>query len=87
MGNMLHKISRLFVIKTKIEAYLIIFALAVGAMERGKGYLNEYPGTGGWLLFWACSGSVMLAGAKILDALRYEREARLHSNLPGRNGQ
>jgi hypothetical protein len=87
MGNMLRKISRLFVIKTKIEAYLIIFALAVGAMERGKGYLNEYPGTGGWLLFWACSGSVMLAGAKILDALRYEREARRHSNLPGRNGQ
>ena len=87
MGNMLRKISRLFVIKAKIEAYLIIFALAVGAMERGKGYLNEYPGTGGWLLFWACSGSVMLAGAKILDALRYEREARRHSNLPGRNGQ
>ena len=87
MGNMLRKISRLFVIKTKIEAYLFIFALAVGAMERGKGYLNEYPGTGGWLLFWACSGSVMLAGAKILDALRYEREARRHSNLPGRNGQ
>ncbi len=87
MGNMLRKLSRLFVIKTKIEAYLIIFALAVGAMERGKGYLNEYPGTGGWLLFWACSGSVMLAGAKILDALRYEREARRHSNLPGRNGQ
>jgi hypothetical protein len=69
------KFIRLFVIKTRIEAYLIIFALAVGAMERGKAYLTEYPGTGGWLLFWACSGSVMLAGAKILDALRYERNA------------
>lgn len=74
MKPMLRKITRLFVIKTRIEAYLIIFALAVGAMERGKAYLFEYPGTGGWLLFWACSGSVMLAGAKILDALRYERE-------------
>ena len=53
------KFIRLFVIKTRIEAYLIIFALAVGAMERGKACLTEYPGTGGWLLFWACSGSVM----------------------------
>jgi hypothetical protein len=74
MKAMLRKIARLFVIKTRIEAYLIIFALAVGAMERGKAYLVEYPGNGGWLLFWACSGSVVLAGAKILDALRYERE-------------
>ena len=74
MKPMLRKITRLFVIKTRVEAYLIIFALAVGAMERGKAYLAEYPGTGGWLLFWACSGSVLLAGAKILDALRYERE-------------
>ena len=75
MKSMWHKITRLYVIKTRFEAYLIIFALAVGAMERGKAYLTEYPGTGGWLLFWACSGSVMLAGAKILDALRYERNA------------
>jgi hypothetical protein len=75
MKSMLRKFTRLFVIKTRVEAYLIIFALAVGAMERGKGYLAEYPGTGGWLLFWACSGSVLLAGAKILDALRYERSA------------
>ena len=43
-------------------------------MARGKAYLTEYPGFGGWLLFWACSGSVVLAGAKILDALRYERQ-------------
>ena len=76
MKSMLRKVSRLFVIKTRVEAYLIIFALAVGAMQRGKAYLVEYPGTGGWLLFWACSGSVLLAGAKILDALRYERQQR-----------
>jgi hypothetical protein len=76
MTGMWRKFTRLFVIKTRVEAYLIIFALAVGAMERGKAYLSEYPGTGGWLLFWACSGSVVLAGAKILDALRYERERR-----------
>ncbi len=76
MKSMWRKLTRLFVIKTRFEAYLIIFALAVGAMERGKAYLIEYPGTAGWLLFWACSGSVVLAGAKILDALSYESAAR-----------
>ncbi len=63
------KIGRLFVIKTKFEAYLITFALATGAMERGKAYLSAYPGIGGWLLFAACSGAVFMAGAKMLDAI------------------
>ena len=71
---MLRKIGRLFVIKNKWEAYLVIYALALGAMDRGSHYLAQYPGTFGWLLFAACSGAVFLAGAKILDALRYERE-------------
>lgn len=61
--------GRLFVIKTKWEAYLITFALATGAMERGKAYLAAYPGIGGWILFAACSGAVFMAGAKILDAI------------------
>lgn len=74
MSDMLKKISRLFVIKTKWEAYLIIYALAVGAMERGKGYLIEHPGVGGWLLFAACSGAVFMAGAKILDAIRMSEQ-------------
>ena len=71
---MLHKIKRLFVIKTKFEAYLIIYALALGATERGSDYLVEYPGLGGQLLFLACTGAVFLAGAKILDCLKLERE-------------
>jgi hypothetical protein len=65
------KLGRLFVIKTRWEAYLIIYALATGAMERGKTYLLAYPGIGGWLLFAACSGAVFMAGAKILDAIRF----------------
>lgn len=73
---MLKKIGRLFVIKTKWEAYLIIFALALGSMERGSHYLNTMPGWPGYLLFAACSGAVFLGGAKILDALRYEREQK-----------
>ena len=70
---MLRKIGRLFVIKTRGEAYLIIFALATGAAQRGHVYLDQFPGFGGKLLFCACMGSVFLAGAKILDCLRFER--------------
>lgn len=70
---MFRKIGRLFAIKTRAEAYLIIYALALGATARGSAYLEQFPGWGGKLLFLACTGAVFLAGAKILDALRYER--------------
>lgn len=73
---MLRKIGRLFVIKTRFEAFLIIYALALGAIERGTAYLSQFPGWGGKLLMLACTGSVFMAGAKILDCLRYERERR-----------
>ncbi|GGD90715.1 hypothetical protein GCM10011515_07990 [Tsuneonella deserti] len=71
---MLSKIKRLFVIKTKFEACLIIYALGLGAIERGSVYLHQYPGFGGKLLFLAATGSVFLGGAKIFDCLRFERE-------------
>ena len=64
------RIKRLFVIKTKWEAYAIIYALALGGVERGAHYLEQYPGFGGQLLFAACTGAVFMAGAKILDAVR-----------------
>lgn len=70
---MLAKLRRLFVIKTPVEAYMIIYALAIGAVERGAVYLHQFPGFGGKLLFLACTGSVFLAGAKILDCLRHEK--------------
>lgn len=73
---MLRKVSRLFVIKTRVEAFLIIYALALGAASRGAHYLTEYPGWGGKLLFLACLAAVFLAGAKILDCLRFERTAK-----------
>lgn len=62
-------------IKTRFEAYLIIFALALGAMTRGVRYTLEYPGVGGYLLWAATAGAVSLGGAKILDAIRYEQTA------------
>ena len=70
---MFKKISRLFVIKTPVEAYLIIYALALGAVERGSIYLTKFPGFGGKLLFLACTGAVFMAGGKILDCLKHEK--------------
>lgn len=64
---MIGKLSRLFVIKSRFEAYAVIYALAVGAVGRGIHYLGQYRGTGGWLLFIACTAAVFMAGAKILD--------------------
>lgn len=74
------RIARLFVIKTNWEAYLIIYALALGATARGTSYLTEFPGSG-WLLFLATTGAVFMAGAKILDCIKYERERR-EAGLP-----
>jgi hypothetical protein len=66
---MLRKVGRLFVIKTRFEAWLVIYAIAVGAVERGRHYLDTYPGFGGWLLAAACTGVVFIAGAKLLDSV------------------
>ena len=69
----MERIKRLFTIKTKFEAFLVIYALALGATERGVAYMQQYPGTGGHILALACSGAVFMAGGKILDALEYQR--------------
>jgi hypothetical protein len=65
---MLYRLSRLFVIKSKFEAFLIIYGLATGATERGVHYLSQYPGWGGWMLFALCPVAVFMAGGKILDS-------------------
>ena len=67
---MLRKIGRLFVIKTRLEAWLVTYAIAVGAVERGRHYLDIYPGWPGWMLALACTGVVFLAGAKLLDSVK-----------------
>ena len=63
------RIKRLFTIKTRFEAFMVIYALGVGAVDRGMHYLEQYPGFGGWLLFAACPVAVFMAGARILDSL------------------
>jgi hypothetical protein len=72
---MLRKIGRLFTIKTRLEAWLVIYAIAVGAVERGQHYIATYSGWGGWSLALACTGVVFLAGGKLLDAVRPLRPA------------
>lgn len=63
------KIARLFIIKTKFEAFLIIYGLGTGAVERGMHYLHQYPGMGGWMLFAVCPIAVFMAGARILESV------------------
>lgn len=70
---MIRKLGRLFVIRTKFEAFLVIYAIACGAVERGLHFQQQYPGFGGWLLFALCPAVVFMAGARILDSV--EREA------------
>ena len=72
---MLRKVGRLFTIKTRWEAWLVIYAIALGAVERGRHYLEIYPGSMGWILAIACTGVVFLAGAKLLDSVRSEAPA------------
>ena len=64
------RVGRLFTIKTRLEAWVVIYAIALGAVERGGHYLETYPGWGGVMLALACTGVVFLAGAKLLDSVR-----------------
>src|SRR5258708_12620738 len=71
----LKKIGRLFQIRTPLEAWLVIYAIALGAVERGRHYLDTYPGWSGWMLAAACTGVVFLAGGKLLDSVRRPQPA------------
>lgn len=71
----LSKIGRLFTIKTRLEAFLVTYAIAVGSVERGVHYMANYPGNGGILLALACLGVPFIAGAKLLDSVREPQPA------------
>lgn len=73
---MLSLLKRLFMIKTRWEAMAVIYALALGAVDRGFHYLDRYPGFGGWLLFLACTGTIFLAGAKLMELTRRDNGER-----------
>jgi hypothetical protein len=66
------KLQRLFQIKTKLEVFLITYALGLGAVKRGQEYLTIYPGKLGWIFFALTTGAVFLAAAKMLQAVEYQ---------------
>ncbi len=68
------KIKRLFTIKTKFEAFLIIYGLGLGAVERGMHYVEQYPGWAGWMLFALCPIAVFMAGGRLIDSVEYTRD-------------
>lgn len=70
------RIKRLFTIKTKFEAYLVIYALALGAVERGLVYIDQYPGFGGKMLALACTGAVFMAGGRLIDSVDWHAERK-----------
>ncbi|HYI65025.1 MAG TPA: hypothetical protein VEW71_09085 [Allosphingosinicella sp.] len=67
---MLKRIGRLFVIRNRWEAMAVIYALGLGAVDRGMRYLEVYPGFGGWLMFAACTAAVFMAGARLMECTR-----------------
>ena len=73
---MMKRLGRLFVIKTRWEALAVIYAIALGAVERGMHYLERFPGFGGWLLFAACTGVVFMVGGKLMDLTRADSGER-----------
>ncbi len=69
------RLARLFTIKTRFEAFLATWAIAVGAAERARHYLETYgTGAAGIMLAICCSGVVFVAGAKLLDAVRRDQD-------------
>lgn len=71
---MLPRVTRLFTIKTKFEAFLVIYGLGTGAVERGLHYLHDYPGASGWILFAACPVAVFMAGGRIINSIDRDAE-------------
>ncbi len=65
-------IMRLFTIKTKLEVFMITYALGLGAVKRGQEYLLQYPGNIGKIFFLLCTGAVFIAGAKMLEAVELD---------------
>ena len=83
------KIARLFIIKNRLEACAVIYALAVGAIERGMHYLAVFPGFAGWLLMSVCPIAVVMAGARLLEFTRKDNHQRRRKSdyLPERDAQ
>ena len=63
------RIARLFTIRTRTEAWFVIYAIAFGAVERGPA-LPAHPQGNGWVLALACTAVGFLARAKLFGSVR-----------------
>jgi hypothetical protein len=70
------KLGRLFVIKTRWEAWAVIYAIALGASDRGLHYVDQYDGWIGWIFFAACVSVVFMVGGRLLDMTRRDAGPR-----------
>ena len=65
------RLARLFTIKTRTEALFVTYAIAVGSIERGLAYTDQYgSGPAGIMLALACLGVPFVAGAKLIDSVK-----------------
>ena len=80
--GMWKKVKRCFTVKTRFEAFLVIYAIAVGAAERGHHYMQMMPGWAGLVMALACTSVVFVAGGKLLDAVRMEQVAAMPRPMP-----
>jgi hypothetical protein len=68
--DMRAKLYRLFRPSTRLEVFFLIWAMALGATERAKHYLETVPGASGVILAVACTAVVFVAGGMLLDFVR-----------------
>jgi len=63
---------------------MVTWAIALGAAERARHYLETYgTGPSGIMLALCCSGVVFVAGAKLLDAVKRDQaSARVAAPVP-----
>ena len=69
------KLYRLFRPSTRLEVFFLIWAMALGATERAKHYLETVPGASGYILAVACTAVVFVAGGMLLDFVRAPAQA------------
>ena len=88
-SDLFRRLGRLFVIKTRWEALAVIYALALGAVDRGFHYVDRYPGAIGWMFFAASTCVVFMVGGKLMDMTRADSgdRRRRTDHDPGYSGQ
>lgn len=76
------KLYRLFRPSTRLEVFFLIWAMALGATERSKHYLETVPGASGVILAIACTAVVFVAGGMLLDYVRKPASAPMPVSVP-----